>query len=176
MSTRFDQCLARVLEHEGGFSDHPADKGGATNRGITQAVYDDWRSSRGFPRQPVSGISGDEVRSIYLARYWLLGKCDQLPAPLDYVHFDGCVNHGIGQASKFLQRALGVVADGAIGPITLAAVREEDRAGRVDDICASILDQREEFYTRLTIKDPKQSVFLKGWLGRIVGIRGRGLA
>jgi len=176
MISRFDQCLTRVLGHEGGYSNHKADRGGATNQGITQAVYDDWRIGRGFPRQPVSGISGDEVRAIYLAMYWLLGKCDQLPAPLDYIHFDGCVNHGVGQAARFLQRALGVPDDGAIGPVTLAAVCEGDRAGRTDDICSNILDQRETFYIRLTEKDEKQKVFLKGWMHRITDLRGKVLA
>lgn len=60
---------------------------------------------------------------------------------LDYVHFDGCVNHGIKQASKFLQRALGVEDDGAIGPKTLSAVRQDDAAGRIEEVCNNILDQ-----------------------------------
>lgn len=173
---RFDLCLEMVLGHEGGYSNHASDKGGATNSGITQATYDSWRIGQGAGRQPVSGISGDEVRAIYMARYWLLGKCNLLPAPLDYVHFDGCVNHGIGQAAKFLQRALGVEADGAIGPKTLAAVREEDAAGRIDDICSDILDQREEFYDQLVARDPSQKAFIKGWHARIAGVRGKVLA
>jgi lysozyme family protein len=174
--TRFEECLALVLGHEGGYSNHAADKGGATSSGITQAVYDEWRAGRGFGRQPVLDISADEVKMIYKARYWLLGKCDQLPAPLDYVHFDGCVNHGPGQAAKFLQRALCVAADGVVGPKTLAAVREDDAAGRIEDICANILDQREEFYHRLVEKDPTQKAFIRGWLNRIVAVRGKSMA
>lgn len=176
MKTRFEESLAFVLKHEGGYSDHPADKGGATNMGITQASYDDWRAGQGFPRQPVSGISGEEVKKIYLSRYWKLGKCDQLPPPLDYVHFDGCVNHGIKQASKFLQRALGVEDDGAIGPKTLSAVRQDDAAGRIDEVCGNILDQREDFYHKLVEKDPSQKAFIKGWMNRIVGVREKVLA
>lgn len=174
--TRFDLCLELVLGHEGGFTANKADRGGATNFGVTQAVYDDWRIGQGFGRQPVSGISGDEVRSIYMSRYWLLGKCDLMPAPLDYCHFDGAVQHGVGQAAKFLQRALGVEADGAIGPKTLAAVQEEAAAGRIDDICSDILDQREEFYERLVARDPSQKAFIKGWHARIAGVRGKVLA
>jgi lysozyme family protein len=169
--TRFEQCLALVLKHEGGYSDHPADKGGATNRGITQAVYDDWRIGQGFPRQPVSGIAANEVSKIYLSRYWKLGKCDQLPTPLDYVHFDGCVNHGNKQAAKFLQRALGVEDDGAIGPKTLAAVRQDDAVGSIELVCESILSQREDFYQALTENKPHQKVFLAGWNNRIRNIR-----
>lgn len=174
--TRFEECLSKVLKHEGGYSNHAADKGGATVAGITQATYDQWRASRGFGRQPILGISPDEVKAIYKARYWLLGKCDQMPPPLDYVHFDGCVNHGIGQAAKFLQRALGVEADGVIGPKTLAAVRQDDAAGRIDEVCANILDQREDFYHKLVEKDPSQKAFIKGWMNRIVGVREKVLA
>lgn len=174
--TRFEQCLNYVLGIEGGYTNHNADRGGATNRGVTQAVYDDWRISKGFGRQPVSGISMDEVKAIYLSRYWLLGKCDRLPAPLDYIHFDGCVNHGVGQAAKFLQRALCVTADGAIGPKTLQAVEEEDKAGHTDTICQDILHQREEFYDMLADRDPSQAVFLKGWHNRIAEVRARVLA
>lgn len=176
MKSRFDLCLDLVLGTEGWYVNHKADRGGATNRGVTQAVYDDWRASRGFPRQPVSGISEDEVRAIYLSRYWLLGKCDQMPAPLDYVHFDGCVNHGQKQAAKFLQRALGVADDGVIGPKTLAAVRQDDAAGNIGTVCSNIIDQREDFYHKLVTNDPTQKVFLKGWLNRIVEVRGKVLA
>lgn len=176
MKSRFDICLEYVLGVEGGYSNHKADRGGATNCGVTQAVYDEWRISKGFGRQPVSGISMDEVKAIYLSRYWLLGKCDRLPAPLDYIHFDGCVNHNVGQAAKFLQRALGVAADGAIGPVTLRAVEEENHAGHIDTVCQDILHQREEFYDKLADRDPSQAVFLKGWHNRIADVRQRVLA
>ena len=176
MKSRFDLCLDLVLGTEGGYVNHKADRGGATNRGVTQAVYDDWRASRGFPRQPVSGISEDEVRAIYLSRYWLLGKCDQMPAPLDYVHFDGCVNHGQKQAAKFLQRALGVADDGVIGPKTLAAVRQDDAAGNIDTVCQDILKQRWGFYNDLASKDPSQKAFLKGWHARVAEVNARVLA
>ena len=176
MNSRFEECLPLILKHEGGYSDHPADKGGATNRGITQTVYDEWRIGQGFSRQPVSGISAAEVGKIYFSRYWKLGKCDQLPIPLDYVHFDGCVNHGVKQAAKFLQRALGVTDDGAIGPKTLDAVRQDDVYGTIELVCTSILDQREQFYQTLTENKPHQKVFLKGWLARVVDVREKVMA
>lgn len=171
MKSRFDLCLERVLGHEGGYVNDRNDRGGATNAGVTQKTYDDWRVSKGLGRQQVSGIHGDEIRQIYLARYWLLGKCDHLPVPLDYVHFDSCVNHGVGQAAKFLQRALGVPADGAIGPQTIAAIKEDERAGTIDDVCRDILKQRDSFYARLAESDPKQNAFIVGWRNRINRIR-----
>lgn len=176
MTTRFATALALVLKHEGGFVDHPHDKGGATNKGITQSVYDIWRAGHGLQARSVKEIEDIEVSAIYLDRYWLVGKCNQMPPPLDYVHFDGCVNHGPKQAAKFLQRALGVEDDGLIGPKTLAAVRQDDAAGRIEDICSSIVDQREDFYGKLTTRDPRQKSFIRGWLARLNDIRSKVLA
>lgn len=175
-ATRFGLCLALVLKHEGGYSEHPADKGGATLNGVTQANYDRWRARQGKPLQHVRHMTPDERDAIYLRDYWQAGKCNQMPAPLDYVHFDGSVNHGIKQAAKFLQRALGVDDDGDIGPQTLAAVRQDDAAGRIDDICANILDQRAAFYRRIVERNPSQQVFINGWMNRINDVREKVLA
>lgn len=171
MKPRFDICLGLVLGSEGGYSNDKDDHGGATNGGITQATYDGWRVGRGLGRQPVLGISGDEIRQIYFDLYWTPGRCAALPAPLDYVHFDGCVNHGNGQAAKFLQRALGVAADGVVGPHTLRAVGEDARAGDIGNTIRTILSQREIFYHDIVKRDESQRKFLAGWLNRIAHIR-----
>lgn len=176
MKSRFALCLELVLKHEGGYSEHPADKGGATLNGVTQANYDRWRSRHGKTLQHVRHMQPEERDAIYKADYWMAGKCDQMPPPLDYVHFDGCVNHGLKQAAKFLQRALGVADDGSIGPQTMAAVRQDDAAGNIDDICANTLDQRAMFYERIVERNPSQKVFLKGWMNRINDIREKVLA
>jgi lysozyme family protein len=42
----FKEAVEKVLVHEGGYIFHPADKGGATNLGITQRVYDEWMKKR----------------------------------------------------------------------------------------------------------------------------------
>lgn len=54
--------------------------------------------------------------------YWSLVKGDSLPPGVSYVVFDGTVNSGVGQSVKWLQRALGIAADGIVGPQTLNAV------------------------------------------------------
>jgi len=66
----FSAALALVLALEGGYSNHPADPGGATNYGITQAAYDSWRRGRGLDPQPVARIDRREVDAIYRERYW----------------------------------------------------------------------------------------------------------
>lgn len=165
--SRFDNCLAFVLKREGGYCDHPADKGGATNKGVTQAVYDDYRTRAGKGRLPVSGISSDEVRDIYFIRYWLPCKAGSLPSGVDLAHFDASVNHGVRQAALFLQRALGVQDDGIIGPKTIAAAMADEQAGLSHNVVAAMIDERKDFYWMLVEKDPTQEAFIEGWLNRL---------
>jgi lysozyme family protein len=119
----FERALDKTLVIEGGFVDDPRDPGGATNAGITQAVYDTYRKSVGAGRQSVSRISDEEKAAIYRGRYWDLVKGDSLPPGVGYVVFDGAVHSGVAQSVRWLQRALGLDrVDGLVGPQTIAAV------------------------------------------------------
>ncbi len=140
------RSLARVLVYEGGYSNHPADPGGPTNKGIIQRVYDAYRDSKGLPRRSVKELEESELQEIYRKQYWNAVSGDQLPSGVDHVVFDGAVNSGPSQSAKWLQRALNIPADGHIGIITLQAanaVQNKDRL--VDGIC----DQRMAFLRSL---------------------------
>ena len=63
MKSNFERALAVVLRFEGGWSNHPRDPGGATMKGVTQKVYDRWRSKRGEPTQSVRTITEVEAPS-----------------------------------------------------------------------------------------------------------------
>jgi lysozyme family protein len=165
--SRFDECLKFVLRWEGGYTYHPYDRGGPTNKGIIQRVYDEWQSSHSLPLQSVKDITDSEVADIYRDRYWSTAGCDRVPSPVDLVLFDSSVNCGPRQAVKWLQRAAEARADGVIGPKTLAAVSEFSP----ELIAHATIDQREDFYHELVMKDPRQSVFLLGWLNRINSLR-----
>jgi len=165
----FLQALPVTLQHEGGYSDHPADRGGATMRGVTQATYDEWRRSKGFAVRPVRQIETAEVEAVYHERYWLAGKCDALPWPASMLHFDACVNHGIAGAARILQRAVGAAVDGKIGPGTLAAVTPIPAR----DLAVRLLFERLDFYERICRAKPDQRVFLLGWLARVLDLRRR---
>ena len=124
---RFRDALARVLVHEGGKVDHPADPGGRTNKGVTQRVYNAWRTKSYLPLRDVYLISDLEVEAIYRFQYWDAIKGDQLPPGIGYVVLDGAVNSGPKQSAKWLQRALGFEpsqVDGMIGSVTLNAAQE----------------------------------------------------
>ena len=163
----FETALTHVLRVEGGYVNNPDDHGGATNKGITQAVYDAYRNDRDLAPRPVKQINDGEVAAIYRERYWAVGKCELLPAKLGLVHMDACVNHGPGRAARMLQEAVGATPDGIIGPRTLAAVHAIPEA----DAVAKYLCLREDFYARLAAKDATQHQFLKGWLWRLDKVR-----
>jgi lysozyme family protein len=89
-------------------------------------------------------------------------SCDELPSGVDYAVFDFAVNAGPGQAKKTLQRALGVAPDGAIGPMTLAAIRDADGPTLLRAFSA----EKEKFYRGLSTF----ATFGKGWMNRIAHV------
>ena len=159
--TRFEICLARILHHEGGYVDHPKDPGGATNLGVTLATLSDYRG-RPATKAEVKALTPDTVAPIYEARYWKAAACDKLPPGVDYMAFDLAVNSGPGRAKKYVQEAVGVTADGAIGPKTLAAVK----AVPAVDLVNRISHRREVFYRSL----PTFSTFGRGWMNRLAEV------
>jgi lysozyme family protein len=86
-SPAFDAAVTFVLRWEGGFVDHPDDPGGRTNKGVTQKVYDGWRTRQGQPPRDVKLIDAAEVEAIYASDYWVPPRCDLLESPLDVVQF-----------------------------------------------------------------------------------------
>ena len=162
-SSMLTTALQFTLEEEGGYADNPADHGGATNHGVTQATYDAWRDSHKQPRQSVQSISDAEVQSLYALMYWTPGHCDDLSRALSVCHFDWCVNHGVKGAMVTLQQALKVNADGIFGPGTTAAVAAQDKGL----FWQSYNTLRRNWYQVWVNAHPDQSRFLKGWLGRV---------
>ena len=161
----FTTALQHVLAMEGGWSNDPADPGGATNFGIT---IGDYARHKGVRLTPASApgliaelrvVSPDTVRKIYRDDYWLKARCDLLPGAPAVMHFDAAVNHGVGRAARMLQEAARVPIDGAIGPITLAAVRDANPLALI----ARYADIRRTAYRRLSIF----SRFGRGWLRRV---------
>lgn len=166
MDQNFDHAFDLVLKSEGGYSNDPADHGGETNLGVTKAS---WASYIGRPVQAgeMHALTKDRVSPYYKQGYWDKCCCDELPAGLDYAVFDFAVNAGPGRASKFLQQAVGVVPDGAIGPNTMAAVAKADASDALEQFAAA----KRFFYKGLVLRDPSQSRFIKGWLARVDSVQ-----
>ena len=169
-----DQALEWLLEEEGGWSDHPADRGGKTMYGVTQGTYTAWRKKRGRPEASVRSLSKAEAREIYENEYWNAAGCDRLPWPISYLTFDAAVNSGPSRAVRWTQSGLGVSADGQVGRGTILAAQKVVDEGDGSKIL-SIVDQRVQFLVALVRKTPSQLVFLLGWMRRMQRVLGRAL-
>ena len=162
MKTNYKESLKAVLKHEGGYVNHPKDPGGATNKGVTQRVYDAYRKANGLSPQAVRNIFDAEVEAIYRLQYWNMVKGDDLPSGIDYCVFDYAVNSGVRRSALELQKVLGVKRDGVIGIVTVQAAMDADAKTVVKAICAS----RLAFLKNLKI----WSTFGKGWAARVSGV------
>lgn len=152
MSQLFDTMVERVLAHEGGYVNHPNDPGGETHWGIAK---------RSYPHLNIRSLTRQDAVEIYRRDFWERVKCDQLPPEFAFQAFDAAVNHGIGNAVRWMQRAAGVADDGIFGPITLAAVK----AMSGEDLVLKFNAERLDFYTKLSTWPS----FGKGWVRRIAG-------
>lgn len=158
MNNNFEESLAHVLKHEGGYVDHPKDPGGATNLGCTKKVWEEWVGHE-VTKDDIKALTIADVSPLYKARYWDKCRGDDLPRGVDFAVFDLAINSGVGRASKLLQRAVGVAADGAIGPATLAAVVDANPRELATKIC----ELRLAFLQAL----PTWETFGKGWGRRV---------
>ena len=159
MKENYPQALKQVLKYEGGYVDHPKDPGGPTNKGVTQAVYDNWRKSQNLSIQSVRAIADSEVAAIYKNLYWDRISGDNLPDGVDFAVFDFAVNSGVSRAAKTLQAVVGVTQDGVIGPATIQAAKTY--------VAMSVTNKRLAFMQSLSI----WSTFGKGWSARIADVK-----
>ena len=159
---RFEDCLARILKHEGGYVNDPLDSGGRTNLGVTQRV---WEEFVGHPvtEADMKALTPEKIAPMYKLKYWNPSYCEVLPKGLDYVVFDFAVNAGTGRSVKTLQQAIGCVSDGVIGPKTMAAINDANPK----DLITKFSDARADFYQGIVARKPDQARFIKGWLNRV---------
>lgn len=165
-TTNFQASLKLVLQSEGGNDDDPADHGGRTSRGITQREYDAWRKERGLPPTDVWGAPQADIETIYHDEYWE-PYCDAMPIGVDYLYFNNAVLDGPYRSAVLLQQALGVTADGRIGPVTRQAVKTAAPAVTIVRISVA----SEAFYRGL-----HQPKYTQGWLNRVAFVQKNALA
>lgn len=177
-----DDLIDSLIDREGGYVNHPADKGGPTKFGITEAVA----RAHGY-RGAMRDLPRSEAAAIYRRLYWLRPKFDQVATRSESVAaelFDTGVNMGPAVAATFLQRALSalnrdrkdypdLVPDGRIGPATLAALDSffglrGKKNG--ETVLLRALDALQgERYLRLAERRPANEAFLYGWLANRIG-------
>lgn len=145
MKQNFERCLALVLVHEGGWSDHPEDKGGATMRGVTLATFRQYYGAH-KTKDDLRRITDAQLASIYRRGYWTKVGCDNLASGVDYAVFDFCVNSGPSRARSYLLKAIG-----------------GSDAETINRLC----DARMAFLRRLST----WPTFSKGWTRRVDSVR-----
>jgi len=159
----FDSIIEMVLEHEGGYVDHPTDPGGETKYGV---------SKRAYPDVDIKNLTIEEAKEIYRNDYWDRIKGDDLPAGVACVVMDYAVNSGVSRASKALQAACGIVnGDGIIGPHSLSATWVAVRNYSEKYVVDAVTEQRQEFIRALSIYE----TFGRGWERRIDETRAKAM-
>lgn len=163
-----EKLVPLILAAEGGWSNHPADRGGATMCGITYKTFCSWRTSRGkgMPTtDDLRNISQEEWKSILECWYWRPWHADQIE---DQTIANALVDYGwasgTGRAITNIQRnVLGVSADGICGKMTIDAINSQDPNVLIE----KIKEERLRYIRTICESNPSQKVFLKGWTNRI---------
>lgn len=145
----FDTAIERVLSHEGGYVFDPRDPGGETKWGI---------SKRSYPTVDIRALTRDGAKDLYRRDFWDPVSARVSDGALRFQLLDAAVNHGMGNAVRFLQRAIGVADDGHFGQVS------RDALARMDPKDAHLLfmAERFEFWAKLRTFD----AFGRGWARR----------
>jgi lysozyme family protein len=177
-----EELIDELIEREGGYANHPADKGGPTRYGITEAVA----RAHGYPGA-MAALPREEAAAIYRRLYWLRPRFDQVAGRSARVAaelFDTGANMGPAVAATFLQRALtalnrggkdypDLVPDGRVGPATLEALdaflEARGRKSGETVLLRALEALQGERYLRLAEKRPANEAFLYGWLANRIG-------
>lgn len=169
MIDNWNKSFELMLKSEGGFSDDPRDNGnklpdgrpGSTMLGVTQYNWEHWTGHQ-VTHEQMKKLTPADVKPFYKKKFWDACRCNDLPKGIDYLVFDFSVNAGVGRGAKTLQSVVGATMDGAIGPLTLAAVAKHSETELIDSFSAAKLD----FY--LSLNNP---TYEAGWINRIKHVR-----
>lgn len=178
---QIDRLIEEVIEREGGYVNHPADRGGPTRWGITEAV-----ARRQGYLDDMRHLPQSDAAAIYRRLYWIAPGFDKVAEKspkLAAELFDTGINMGTGTAAGFLQRALNALnrnahdygdltVDRRIGPATLLALHAffRKRGASGEDVLLKAVEALQgAHYVRLAETRPSQEAFLYGWLANRIG-------
>lgn len=158
----FEKTFTRSVGNEGGFQNDPADRGNWTSgkigvgelKGTKQGI-----AAMTYPGLDIENLTDEQIRDIYYNDWWVKLGMDRFRPAMAYQMFDAAINHGMYNTTKMVQRAVKVKPDGAIGPVTFAAVK----AMELNDLLMLFLAERLTFFTNIGTFNR----YGKGWSRRI---------
>ncbi len=144
----FDEAFTRLIGHEGGYVNNPADPGKETKYGI---------SKRSYPHVDIKNLTLEQAKEIYRTDFW--NPIGQAHPAIKFQAFDFAVNSGIQTAIRKLQTAVGTADDGHWGPKSAIALARME----VSDVLLLYIAERLDFMRKLST----WPTFSGGWAGRI---------
>ena len=160
-------AINKVMAIEGGFVNNPLDRGGATNYGITQKVYENF-VGRSVSVDEIKNMPRGNAVAIYQKNYWNKIRGDDIKDfAVAYAIFDQAVNRGVVASVKQAQKVVGAVSDGIMGTQSINAIN----AMNPGLFLQRYLAESENAYKQIVANNPSQSVFIKGWLNRVDEIK-----
>ncbi len=163
-----------ILPNEGGYANVAADKGGETYAGIARNYNQAWQGWTfiDFEKRKLSGKpiklnrkfpSIDYlVRDFYLNRWNSIRLTEIVNQEIANLLYDFHV-HSQATAIKFIQRIVGVPADGKMGTATITTINKGN-AAKIHD---ALLSERKKLLESLIAKNPSQEIFREGWMARL---------
>lgn len=159
----YTKLIPIIKKWEGGYANHPLDKGGCTNSGVTISTFR-YYFGKGKTCDDLKKMTSEQWNFIFKQGFWDKWKADEIKSQaianlvVDWVWASGV--YGI----KYVQRVLGVADDGIVGKKTLAAINEYPSQ---KDLFGKIWARRKKHFDDIVKKNPSQKVFLKGWYNRL---------
>ena len=158
----FSKYAPTLLQLEGGYTNHPDDLGGPTNKGITLKTYQEYCGKEKTIKD-LRNISYGTWCDIMKDLYWDKCLADKIEnQSVAEIVVDWCVNSGMVGLRK-VQEIAGVKPDGIAGPKTLAAIN----GANPKELFDRIMSARQQFYVNIVKRNPTQKVFMNGWMNRL---------
>lgn len=158
----FNEAFNRIIRNEGEYQNDYDDRGNWTSGHVGIGKLNGTRygiSAMSYPDLDIKSLTEEKAKEIYKKDYWDKAGVDLLPIAFRYQMFDACINHGIPNAIKILQRAVLAKDDGIIGPVTLKLAK----GFKTRDICFNFLSERLSFMASINL----WKYYGKGWANRI---------
>lgn len=159
-----------ILSKEGGYNNDKDDRGGATKFGITLATWRkvgyDKNGDGVLNEEDVKLLTEEDFHRVFKRNYWDACKADLIKdQSVANLLVDFAYNSGVARVSRFIQRIVGVTADGIIGSKTINAINNYPRGQR--QLFATLKQRRINYLNGVVVANPAQKKFYNGWMNRV---------